>query len=194
MKVFYDWEFLDDGQAIAPISLGMVAEDGRELYLINQDAPLEDILEHEWLLANVAPHLPFARKGRYIRVRTADRDYPTPYWDVDDPRYIDHVRPPEAFRAEVCAFLDACQPVELWGCYASYDFVALAQLFGPMVDRPYAMPMFTNDLMQLLGQVGASEAGLPSPPKDAHNALSDARWTRDAYLHLAARLPVADQP
>lgn len=187
MKIFYDWEFLDDGKTIAPISLGMVAEDGRELYLINQDAPLEDILEHEWLLANVAPYLPFARKNGYIRVRTLDKDYPEPYWDVNDARYADHVRPLDAFRDEVRAFLDASQPVELWGYYAAYDHVALAQLFGAMVDRPYAMPMFTHDLMQLLGHIGAGRGGLPAPPANAHNALADARWTRDAYASLAQR-------
>ena len=36
MKIFYDTEFIENGRTIELISIGMVAEDGRELYLVNQ--------------------------------------------------------------------------------------------------------------------------------------------------------------
>src|SRR4051812_11038169 len=34
MKYFYDTEFLEDGQTIELISIGIVAEDGREYYAV----------------------------------------------------------------------------------------------------------------------------------------------------------------
>jgi len=40
MKYFIDTEFYEDGKTIDLISLGVVAEDGRELYLCNQEAQL----------------------------------------------------------------------------------------------------------------------------------------------------------
>ncbi len=190
MKIWYDWEFLEDGRTIEPISLGMVADDGRELYLINREAPLSDLLDHEWLMANVVPYLPLARKDGFVRVRSQGRNYPEPYWNVDDPDYVTHVRSLPVFREEVRAFLDACRPVELWGYYSAYDHVRLAQLFGPMIDRPQSMPMFTHDLMQLLSHAGLSEDDLPPAPQDAHNALSDARWTRDAYNTITSKTAV----
>ena len=37
MRIFYDTEFLDDGKTIDLISIGMVAEDGRELYAVSSE-------------------------------------------------------------------------------------------------------------------------------------------------------------
>ena len=37
MKYFIDWEFLENGKTLIPISFGAVAEDGREIYLINKE-------------------------------------------------------------------------------------------------------------------------------------------------------------
>jgi hypothetical protein len=176
-RVWYDFEFLDDGATIAPISLGMVAEDGRELYAVFRDAPWKRIKKHAWLMANVVPHLPQPHGDWILHMPTR--------WLIDF--HNPAVKPRDRIATEVRAFLEASAPVELWGYYAAYDHVALAQLFGPMVNRPDAMPMYTRDLMQLLGQLGVTEAELPAPPADAHNALVDARWTRDAHLALTGR-------
>lgn len=174
MKIFHDWEFLEDGSTIAPISVGMVAEDGRELYAVFADAPWGRIRRHDWLMANVVPNLPQPH-GDWIR-------------QMPKRWLIDFYNPAVKARAEIAddvrMFLDASAPVDLWGYYAAYDHVCLAQLFGRMFDRPAAMPMFTHDLMQLMAQVGATEADLPDQPADVHNALADARWTRDAHAAL----------
>jgi 3' exoribonuclease, RNase T-like len=37
VKIFYDTEFIEDGRTIDLISIGMVAEDGREYYAVNRD-------------------------------------------------------------------------------------------------------------------------------------------------------------
>lgn len=181
MLIWYDWEFLEDGVTIEPISLGMVAEDGRELYCVNRDAAWDRVAQHPWLMANVVPHLPFSEIGRRAGLA---RGY---CWVSAEHPDAGAVVPLDEMRRQVAEFLDAARPVELWGYYAAYDHVRLAQLFGPMVDRPEAMPMFTHDLMQLLGAKGLTENDLPAAPGDAHNALSDARWTRDAYLSVIDR-------
>jgi hypothetical protein len=68
----YDTEFLEDGETIALISIGIVADDGREYYAVNRDAPWKRIKKHDWLVANVVPSLPklygdarlhYARRG-----------------------------------------------------------------------------------------------------------------------------------
>ena len=37
MRFFYDCEFIEDGTTIELVSLGMVAEDGRELYVVSTE-------------------------------------------------------------------------------------------------------------------------------------------------------------
>lgn len=55
MKYFLDTEFLDDGKTIELISIGIVAEDGRELYLENIEFNWANATA--WLMENVYPHL-----------------------------------------------------------------------------------------------------------------------------------------
>lgn len=176
MKLFYDFEFLEDGKTIAPISVGMVAEDGREYYAVFRDAPWKRIAKHPWLMANVVPHLPQPHGDWILNMPTS--------WLIDFRNPA--VKKRDRIADDIRAFLTASEPVDLWGYYAAYDHVCLAQLFGPMVNRPDPMPMFTHDLMQLIGPLDLTEADLPAPPTDLHNALADARWTRDAYRHVVA--------
>jgi hypothetical protein len=174
LKIFYDTEFIEDGSTIGLISIGMVAEDGRELYRIVDD---EDIIieavEHTWLRANVIPSLPILLKP----------DAPSWEWDFDS----DHADWPNVQQRpqvveDVRAFILATPQVELWADYAAYDHVALAQLFGPMVKLPDGIPMWTNDLRQEMARRGAVDADLPvQDAATAHNSLADARWLQSAH-------------
>jgi hypothetical protein len=65
---------------------------------------------------------------------------------------------------------------EFWAYYADYDWVALCQLFGTMMDLPKGWPMFCRDLKQLAG-----DTPLPEQGKGEHHALADARWTKAAW-------------
>jgi len=56
MRYFFDTEFYEDGQTIDLISIGMVADDGREFYAINQDAQLHRV--SPWVRQHVLPQLP----------------------------------------------------------------------------------------------------------------------------------------
>lgn len=168
-RYFYDFEFLEDGITIAPLSIGIVRDDGREYYAVFKDAPWYAVCNHPWLMANVVPHLPHTNVPRTKAMRWL--------FNMDDPC----VKNGNVIAAEVRDFLIGDnEPVELWGYYAAYDHVALAQLWGTMMNRPPGIPMWTNDVQQL-ADMWELEGFLPEQPKDAHNALTDARWTRRAY-------------
>lgn len=75
---------------------------------------------------------------------------------------------------------------EFWAYYASYDWVALCQLYGKMIDLPDGWPMFVRDVKQLC-DMGNNQALLPLKLGGEHHALNDARWTRVAWEILNAR-------
>lgn len=56
-RFFIDTEFIESGPSFPLIllSVGIVAENGREFYAVNADAPLE--LANDWVKTNVIPHL-----------------------------------------------------------------------------------------------------------------------------------------
>lgn len=166
VKHYYDLEFLEDGITIELISVGIVAEDGREYYAVNLDAPWHKVCEDQWLLDNVVPSLPL----RAVRDR-----YSHPI-DVHHP----DVKPKSQIADEVKAFLlSNGTPPELWAYYAAYDHVGLCQLWGRMIDLPDGIPMWTNDFKQEIERLGI--AHLVVVESDAeHNALADARGLRDA--------------
>lgn len=73
---------------------------------------------------------------------------------------------------------------EFWTWYGAYDWVALCQLFGRMIDLPRGFPMFACDLKQLQRDLDVRDDQLPNGGRTSHNALEDARWTRDAHSFL----------
>lgn len=151
-KYFYDTEFLDDGVTIDMISIGIVADDGREYYAVNQQADWTAIGEHKWLQDNVIPHLPPESEWK-------------PRWQIAN---------------EVAKFLlDGDTPPELWAWFAAYDHVAFSQLFGRMLDIPHGIPMYTNDLRSVIDFMPSAYRKLPSQPSSTiHDALEDARFLK----------------
>ncbi|QWS68204.1 DnaQ-like DNA polymerase III subunit [Gordonia phage VanLee] len=169
MRYWYDTEFLEDGSTIELISIGIVAEDGREFYAVNADMRVVRIKRDPWLLKNVWPHLPTHSPGDGWIPETLDRGHPD-------------VKPKAQIATEVRDFLCARTAAELWAWYGAYDHVVLAQLFGRMIDLPHGIPMWTNDLRQEVRRLGDPE--LPEQPAGLHNALADARHLKARYDHL----------
>ncbi len=185
MKVWYDTEFWERGpnHPIIPISIGLVAEDGREFYGINSDAPIDAIAnEHEWLRTNVLNQMPIDWQEP-PEGGVEDRYYPR--WLEDDELEDDgdgkNLWTHAGLQTQVTRFLRHTPELELWGWYSSYDHIVLAQLVGgTMAQLPAWMPMWTNDLKQevhLLGGVRLPEV----PAGVAHHALGDAKHLR--YQH-----------
>jgi hypothetical protein len=146
-------------------------EDGRTIELISIALVSEDGREYyavsaefdpdacnDWVKANVLPHLPAFRMSR---AQIAEQVSALLLWDGSKP--------------------------EIWAYFADYDWVALCQLFGPMVALPEGFPMFCMDLKQLMASEGISRDDLPAQSGAAHDAREDARWVRDAHRSIAAK-------
>lgn len=157
MKYFLDTEFIEDGITIDLISIGIVAEDGREFYAVNKDC--EFYLANEWVEKNVIPKV---------------------YGDIKNNPDIFMLS--NDIRQKVLQFIGADIP-EFWGWYAGYDWVVFCQLFGKMIDLPKGWPMFCRDIKQLCDNKGSPS--LPIHDKATrHNALGDAKWNKQAYDFL----------
>jgi hypothetical protein len=145
VRYFYDTEFIEDGRTIELISIGVVAEDGREYYAVSTDFDPERA--GSWLPKLPPPSSPLWRSRKQIRL------------DLE-----------KFFRV-----FDACatEPIELWAWVGAYDHVALCQLWGPMPALPQALPRFTRELRQLWEDRGSPR--MPPRSRDAHDALVDAR-------------------
>lgn len=97
-----------------------------------------------WVREHVLPHL---QGGRYLRTR-------------------------HRIAAEIQEFVGTAPT--FWAWYADYDWVALCQLYGTMMDLPRSWPMFCMDFRQVVPILKGS-------PVVEHNALSDAQ-------HLAGQM------
>lgn len=183
----YDWEFLEDGKTIEPISIGIKADGGREYYAVNARLASRGwkgwrlrrrIRKHKWLMENVIPHLP----------------KPSGDWNLHMPKswlfnYRDPaVKPMSRIADEVMDFIRASgDDVQLWANYGAYDHVCLAQLWGRMIDLPEGVPMFTNDIQQEARRQGLAWDALPKQETGEHNALADARHNQVVRHWLASR-------
>ncbi|HEX7322331.1 MAG TPA: polyadenylate-specific 3'-exoribonuclease AS [Mycobacterium sp.] len=147
MRYFYDTEFIEDGRTIELISIGVVAEDGREYYAVSTE--FDPGRAGSWVRSHVLPKLP--------------------------PPASQLWRSRSRIRTDLEAFLGvtAGEPIELWAWVAAYDHVALCQLWGQMPDLPAAIPRFTRELRQLWEDRGRPR--LPPRSPDSHDALVDAR-------------------
>lgn len=177
MKYFYDTEFIEDGKTIDLISIGIVAEDGREYYAISTEFKAKKA--SQWVKDNVLCHLPPRKVNPMYespRLVEESRAWKSREQIKEDLlKFIGH-------EDGLSAFPEDKKP-EFWAYYADYDHVALCQLFGTMMDLPKGWPMYTRDIKQLCDSVGNPR--LPEQGKGEHNALADARWTKVAYEFLS---------
>lgn len=67
MRYFLDFEFIEDGRTIDPISIGMISEDGRLYYA---EFPFEPTKASDWVKKNVIPQLkgpPWVKPSRMVK-------------------------------------------------------------------------------------------------------------------------------
>ena len=124
MRFWFDTEFIEDGKTIDLISIGIVAEDGRTFYAINNECDYDRA--SDWVHDNVIVHLKAHTESWLNRLEIRDA---------------------------VLAFVGTDRP-ELWAYYADYDWVVLCQLFGTMMDLPKGWPMYCRDVKQLCDERG----------------------------------------
>jgi len=164
MRYYFDTEFIENGRAHFPeiISIGIVAEDGRELYLERSDVPWD--LASVWVLENVKPHLHLEQRKSIEGMRLAILNF----------------------------VADGYEKPEFWAFYADYDWVILCGLFGRMIDLPAGWPMYCRDLKQEADRLKAPRSKQPTQEGAEHNALADARWNKamhDWLRELEAQRP-----
>lgn len=185
MKYYLDEEFIDDGKTIDLISIGIVAEDGRELYL--QSVEFDEQKASDWVKENVLCGLPLCpccgHKCNHEEQPTGKCRSKKCMW-----------RNRAAIKAEILAFLDVEKYgyPELIGWCCAYDFVAFCQLFGTMMDVPRFIPHSMIDIQQILDERGITDDMLPKQEGQVHNALADARYIRTLYESLTQRRIIHD--
>lgn len=159
MKYYLDTEFIEDGVTIDLISIAIIAEDGREFYRISTE--FDASRANDFVSEFVFPYIVDRKTGRRL----------------DPEAWASR----EKIKQDLLQFVGNDDNIEFWAWYGSYDWVALAQLFGPMVDLPPNFPMYVHDVKQL-----ADELGNPKGPEkiDKHDPRADARWARDYHDQL----------
>jgi len=151
MKYFLDEEFIERPSTIELISIGMVAEDGRELYLENAEADLTHA--DDWIKTNVLAHL----QGGSCRVSRLE------------------------MRQRILEFVGADMKPEWYGYYSDYDWVVFCWIFGRMIDLPKHFPKYCRDFKQTMDTFGIKKSDLPKQEGTEHHALADARWLAEAF-------------
>jgi hypothetical protein len=124
MRFWYDTEFIEDGRTIELVSIGVVAEDGREYYAVSTEFDPDRAVP--WVRDNVLNQLP------------APGD---PAW-----------RGRGQIRDDLLELLGT-EP-QLWAWIAPYDHLVLAQLWGDMPALPHHLPRYTRDVKQLWDSLG----------------------------------------
>ena len=152
-RYFYDCEFIEDGRTIDLVSIGMVAQDGREYYAISTE--FDPRAAGQWVRRHVIDKLPGPADAAWKSRST--------------------------IRQELAEFLTAPGlPIQLWAWNAPYDHVVLAQLWGAMPALPPEIPRLTREIRQHWEAAGCPP--IPDPGRDRHHALADARLGRDRWL------------
>jgi hypothetical protein len=137
MKYFFDTEFAETGGLPSPtidlISIGIVAEDGREYYAESSEFQVGNC--NQWVAENVLPLLgpPEDRKKR------------------------------NTIRDEIAMFVGGDLLAEFWAYYCSYDWVVFCWLWGAMVDLPKGFPMLCGDLQIEWIRLGRPDIKPPDP-------------------------------
>jgi hypothetical protein len=155
MDIYLDLEFVEESLEI--LSLGMVREDNKTLYLENKKFYEGLISVNDWVKENVVPHLTtFSTQSLYT---TDMANIVVPFCDEN--------------------------PI-FWGYYADYDWVILMkELFGQMTLQPNHWPFFCRDIIQLVEDYGLQEKfkvwKKENKPLKEHHSLYDAKWNKLAH-------------
>lgn len=157
MRYFVDTEYAFEANQqfgrVAPISVGIVAEDGREFYAVNANWPDGVMGDHPFVRDHVVPVLvePSQALSVHGELPTIARDIRV-YIGDDVP--------------------------EFWGDYAAFDYVVLSIIMGGFDAWPKGWPMVIRDLQET--PAGREASGSVASLKP-HNALYDARAVKAAY-------------
>lgn len=177
MRYFLDTEFNDNVDPVGLISIGIVSEDNREFYAINQeyskDSPSSKSC-NEWVKINVLPHLDSVES---IASAAAINER---YAGIKCSYLIDNLH---GMREGLRDFIGLDPFPEFWAYYGHYDWFLVTRLYKSFVHLPKGWTTACFDLHQYAKHYGL-ERSLPKKLLPQHHALVDARWTKLAFDHV----------
>lgn len=194
MKYFIDTEFIEGFHKplfgkrrhhIDLISIGIVAEDGREYHAISSEYRYKDA--SDWVKENVIIPLYVSTVHGDARNHENAELFHKYYGKSNRQIMFDVLDFTGCWRDSLK--WRAKEPVEMYGYYADYDWVLFCSLFGRMIDLPDGFPMYCRDLKQIMDEQGKSKEWKREhcpDPVGAHNALIDAKWNMQLYSALNA--------
>ncbi len=163
MRYFYDTEFIEDGLTVELVSIGIVAEDGREYYAVSTE--FEPSRANAWVRENVLNKLPSPGDAAWKSRAT--------------------------IRQEVLDFItQSSGKPQMWAWVGAYDHLVLAQLWGDMAALPRIVPRYTRELKQYWEMAGCPK--LPQLPHGNHDALVDARHNLAKFRACQEALPLSE--
>ena len=203
MRYFLDTEFDEQAGQIGLISIGIVREDGKELYLQACDFWPWEV--SPWVREHVFPGLLHCPHIQHALLQQDDTSLQGNAWA--HLKQCVYVQPasgivgshgiqltprlekpyPDCFwrsrremAQEIQAFIDPQRDphIDLVAWCGSYDHVALCQLYGGMMKQPAGWPHHILDFQWLLQVYGIKDEELPPQETGLHNALHDARHLR----------------
>lgn len=189
MKYFFDTEFIEGVQkgflgfltkpTIELISIGIVAEDGREYYALSKDFNLNEAWNRDFIRQYVLSpiyqqhvfgdnrnRIPFTKKtmktiiknhGKYsfeIAREIVEFVIQEKYVDARLIKFNDDdfiTINSDIYGNGIIVHLKDYKP-KFYAYYADYDWVAFCWLFGLMIDLPKGFPMYCRDLKQMLDE------------------------------------------
>jgi hypothetical protein len=192
VRVYFDTEFIENGVTIALVSIGMVREDGRTYYA--QALGFEPADASRWVEEHVLSLLQRCDRSLSLAEEMQQHKH--------SGRPCSSMCPWRS-RAEIAQELRqfvATKPIwgeragapEFWADYASYDWIALCQIFGTMLQLPDGWPMFCRDVQQAREELTrGSRETIVWPARAAvhlpeHYALNDARDCQDRFDYIEA--------
>jgi len=175
MKIYLDFEFIEDGKTINPLSIGMVREDDDEYYAEFAEADLSKA--NDWVWAHVIPNLKSYTPNQPNRLFTN--------LDLKENNPGFYSLTTDLIKAEILEF--AGEKPEFWGYFCDYDWVIMSQLFGAMIELPKGWPMYCLDVKQemKMHHITKEEIEQEYPQPTTHNSLDDARWIKFAREYVA---------
>ncbi len=193
MKYFIDTEFHEYSKkrlfgkpidTIELISIGIVADDGREYYAVSNEFNLKAAEKNIWLKENVLSILPNKHfNGSNIQ---EVKQWKSRKQIAKEIKYFVANVPIEQSEGTPEAAMQYNNP-EFYAYYADYDWVVFCWLFGRMIDLPKGFPMYCRDLNQMMDEKELSQKwkSIHCPnPLGEHNALEDARWNLKLYRSI----------
>lgn len=151
------WGTAPEAAMFTLLSIGVVAEDGREFYRQNRHCYPDTrfVAEHVW---------PVLDNLDWWHHRDDDS---FPWTTLHD------------MRLDLITFIGDDTP-EFWGDYAAFDYVALSMLMGDFADWPQTWPMHINDFRQ--ESIPSGSSAIPHHALADARALKEA-W--DWAFHTA---------